>query len=391
MELAPDVPAELSATVGRYFPVEEVALEEGRPTFIVADAPDLADRFWQFRVLMREYGYLPFLRQREDRIVLTLASEPRRAGTNVRLNLLLLAATVVTTFFTAYLGSQRFAELLAQVPTAVLRAGYMPNPVVDGITFSLGLLLILGAHEMGHKIASRVHHIDASWPYFIPFPPLIFGQFSFGTMGAVIMTREPAPDRDGLFDLGASGPLAGILLAIPVLFVGLQRTVVLDLAQVRPFLASLPTLPFYPWIVEELMQRTVHLPPNAIPYTDPLTDAAVVGFLVTGLNLLPGSMLDGGHIARALMGPRWHRLTSYLAVVVLLLMGLLPMALLLWFLLSRGFHQGPLNDVSTPAATRNALGVVLVVILLLALPHPSQYQGFNLLRLLTQLVPFGRS
>lgn len=357
---------DLAWLVHRHFPVREERVRDGVPEFTVLTPPDLEERFEALRTELAPLGQLPLLRRLDGVVVLRVVPRPGSARSRPWVHILLFLATVATTFATGYVGSQRFSDLLQRMPGAVLRLGYVPNPLRDGLLFSAGLLAILLVHEMGHKIAARIHGIDASWPYFIPFPPVVLGQVSIGTMGAVIVTREPAPSRNALFDLGASGPLAGMLVAIPLLLVGLTRTVVLDLRQVLPHLAGLPAFPF-PWSVARLLEWQFGSGPNRLYYTDPITDAAVIGLFVTGLNLLPSSMLDGGHAVRALLGPRWHRITSYLAVVLLVLLGLIPMALLLLFLTARG-HPGPANDISPPSPGRVAVGLLLLLIFLLALP-----------------------
>jgi Zn-dependent protease len=366
MDLGTTTVHHLDAHVRRHFAVQQAWVEDGVPVFAITAETDLARRFAALRRDLAALGGIPLLRHSADRLLLSVVPRAGRVRGNGWLNVALFAATVVTTFVTGYIGSQRFLSVLQQVPDAVIRAGYWPDPLVDGLTFSLGLLAILAVHELGHKAAARAHGIDASWPYFIPFPPVVFGALSIGTMGAVIVTKEPAPDRNALFDLGASGPLAGLVVAIPLLLIGIGRTVVLDLEALRPHLAGLPTF-FFPWAVSWLLTLRFGDAPDVVFYTDPLTDAALIGLFVTGINLLPASMLDGGHVVRALLSPRWHRFTSYVAVLLLALMGLLPMALLLLFLLSRP-HPGPANDVSPPSRSRAAIALLLLVVFLLALP-----------------------
>ncbi len=357
---------ELALLVRRYLPVQEAWVQDGLPVFAILPPHDLEERFERLRTELRQTGQMPLLRRRDGRVLLTVLPRPQPPDSRLWLHVALFGATVATTFATGYIGSLRFAEVLQRVPDAVLRAGYIPDPLRDGLVFSAALLGILLVHEMGHKLAARIHDIAASWPYFIPFPPVVLGQVSTGTMGAVIVTREPAPNRNALFDLGASGPLAGLLVAIPLLLVGLDRTVILDLRKVLPHLAGLPAFPF-PWSVARLLEWRFGAGPDVVYYTDPLTDAAVIGLFVTGINLLPASMLDGGHAVRALLGPRWHRFASYAAVLLLLLLGLIPMAILLLFLTTRG-HPGPANDVSPPSGSRIAVGLLLFAVFLLALP-----------------------
>src|SRR3989304_7509400 len=134
---------------------------------------------------------IAFLRKMEGRIVLKVVPKPPVKPSNPRTNLLLLLATVATTFFTGYIGF----------------SGTGINPIVSGAIFSAAILAVLGIHEMGHKITANKKKIDATSPYFIPgLPPL-------GTMGAVIMQKSLPRNRDALFDVGANGPLAGFIVA----------------------------------------------------------------------------------------------------------------------------------------------------------------------------------
>lgn len=388
-----DDPLELA--VRRRFPVLEVHRLDGAVGFVIPDGPDVTRSFRALRRELGPLGYSPLLRRRQGRLWLHLVPRPRPAGDHRWLVAALFLATVATTFATGYLASQRFSQVLREVPHAVLRAGYWPNPYLDGLTFSAALMAILVVHELGHKIAARLHGIEASGPYFIPFPPLLVGgEMSLGTMGAVIFSKEPAPDRDGLFDLGASGPIAGLVVAAVVLWLGLERTVLLDLHALCPGLRpencgpllALPRFPFgLPWVVDRLVSWRFGDLPEVVAYLDPLLDAAVIGVFVTAVNLLPASSLDGGHVTRALLGERWHRWGSYLAVILLFLMGLWLMAVLLLFLLSRG-HPGPMDDVSPPSTPRRWAGAGLLGVFLLSLP----WENFLLLiRVLAEL--FGGS
>jgi len=387
-------PDDLALLVHRYFLVREAWVQDGHPVFAVLPTHDLEERFEALREALRPHGQMPLLRRRDGAVLLTVVPKPRPPSARMGLHVALFLATVGTTFATGYLASQRFSQVLREVPHAVLRAGYWPNPWVDGLTFSAALMAILLVHELGHKVAARVHGIEASGPYFIPFPPLLLGgEMSLGTMGAVIFSKEPAPDRDGLFDLGASGPVAGLVVAAVVLWLGLERTVLLDLQALCPGLRpetcgpllALPRFPFgLPWVVDRVVSWRFGASPEVVAYLDPLLDAAVIGVFVTAVNLLPASSLDGGHVTRALLGERWHRWGSYVAVGLLFLMGLWLMAVLLLFLLSRG-HPGPMDDVSPPSPVRQGAGLALLGVFVLSLP----WSNFLLLvRVLTEL--FGR-
>jgi membrane-associated protease RseP (regulator of RpoE activity) len=186
-----------------------------------------------------------------------------------------------------------------------------PAGLVAGLPFAITLLAILLAHELGHFFACRYHHIRASYPFFIPFPSLI------GTFGAFILIRSPIRTARALFDVGASGPFAGFVLAIPALAYGvLHAKPVPELAD-----AAQADFVFGTPLLLRLFAAVLH--PGISAGTlllHPIGRAAWVGLFATSLNLLPASQLDGGHILRSL-SPRLHRYVSILVPVALILLG----------------------------------------------------------------------
>ena len=187
-----------------------------------------------------------------------------------------------------------------------------------GIPFSFTVILILLAHEMGHYLYCRYYGVQATLPFFIPFPTL------FGTMGAVIRIRSPIRSRTALFDIGIAGPIAGFLVAVPVLLLSMPHA---RLGMGIPFFESNIQL-HYPLIFGMAWKlaapaglRLVDLPLISLP---PMAIAAWVGMFATALNLLPGGQLDGGHIVFA-FAPRLHRSVSRIVILALI-----PMALYFW-------------------------------------------------------------
>jgi membrane-associated protease RseP (regulator of RpoE activity) len=228
-----------------------------------------------------------------------------------------------------------------------VEGGYLRSAIGGGLAFSLSLMLILATHEMGHKVLSIWRGVDASLPYFIPMAPPL------GTMGAVIITRTPAPNRDALMDVAAAGPLAGFLVAIPILILGVSRSFVISPAGFEG--VNLPD----PLILQWLMRYILHPAEGMVVLGHPILFAGWIGLLVTSLNLLPAGMLDGGHVVRSLLGPRLHVILSVLAVVAAVLLGYWLMALVIVLLMRRG-HPGPLDDVSPASPGRIVLGVILL-------------------------------
>lgn len=341
--------ADLRRLVEAHFLVQEVSLDGGYPGFAVLPTPDLRERFLRLRAQVDPMNLLPVLRRRDRRTVVAFVPRPPRSAWRWQVNLGLLLVTVVTTFLAGYLSA-----------VGLIQAGYLRGGAIGGgLAFSFSLMLILAAHEMGHKVLSIRRGIDASLPYFIPMAP------PFGTMGAVIITRTPAPNRDALLDMAAAGPLAGFLMAIPILAIGIARSVV-AVPPTGPEWVILPDPLIVRWLVE-----LIHHPAQGMTVINhPMLTAGWIGMLVTAINLLPAGMLDGGHITRALLGPRLHRGFSYAAVVAAYFLGYWLMAVLILVLMSRG-HPGPLDDVSPPSPSRIALGLVLLGIFVLSVvPMP---------------------
>jgi membrane-associated protease RseP (regulator of RpoE activity) len=205
---------------------------------------------------------------------------------------------------------------------------------------------ILFAHEMGHYLMCRYYGIDASLPYFIPIP----GPFTLvGTMGAFIRIRGPFQHRSAWLQMGIAGPIAGFMVAVPVLIVGLglSRFVPISLAETEGMYQMGEPLIF------KLMAFVLGMtPPEGMTLLlHPIATAAWFGFLATGLNLIPAGQLDGGHVLYALFRERGHRLASFGLMAVLAPLGFVWFGWWIWliFLTVIGFvfgfsHPPSLND-----------------------------------------------
>lgn len=333
---------ELRALVASEFMVGDVVFDGGTPAFTVLPTPDMRSRFLALRAKVAALGYLPLLRRRKERTVLAFVPRPAAGQWRWPVNAVLFLATLATTFLAGYMNAG-----------GLIDAGYLSDPVTGGLAFALSLMLILATHEMGHKVLSVRRGVDSSLPYFIPMTP------PFGTMGAVIITRTPAPNRDALMDVAAAGPLAGFLISIPILVVGVSRSFVISPVGFQG--VNLPD----PLILQWLIRIILHPPEGAVVLGHPILFAGWIGLLVTSLNLLPAGMLDGGHAVRALFGPRIHAISSWLAVAASALLGYWLMALVILLLLRRG-HPGPLDDVSGVSPSRAAVGLALLAVFILS-------------------------
>lgn len=303
----------------------------------------LRQRFLELQRRLAPLGLLPLLRQRAGQAVLLLVPRPAPGRWAWQTNVLLLLATMATTFYSGFLQTQ-----------LIIEAGFAGSPVAGGIAFSASVLFILGAHEMGHKLVAVRRGIDASLPYFIPMIPPV------GTMGAVIMTRTPAPNRDSLMDLGASGPIAGFLAAIPVLLYGISRSFIVGSGRLEG-VVSIPDPLLIRWLIEVVLRP----PGDAVVLGHPVLFAGWIGLIVTSVNLLPAGMLDGGHAVRAVFGSRIHAALSFVGAALAVYMRFYPMAVLILLFMQRG-HVGPLDDVSPLSPSRLVTAVALVVIFALS-------------------------
>jgi membrane-associated protease RseP (regulator of RpoE activity) len=173
------------------------------------------------------------------------------------------------------------------------------RPISDGLSYSVPLMAILLCHELGHYFAAKAHGVAASLPYFIPLPPL----FGLGTMGAVIGMRQVTADRRKLIDIGAAGPLAGLLVAVPVIIYGLSLSPVADL---HPGGMQEGNSLLYALL--KFMTKGAFLPDRTRDVVlHPTAFAGWTGLLITMINLLPIGQLDGGHIATAYFGNGYNR------------------------------------------------------------------------------------
>ncbi len=222
---------------------------------------------------------------------------PNRYG----VHLFLFAATVASVWYTGatYEASSRGLD----GPEEALRYGWR---------YALPIMAILLCHEFGHYVAARLHGVDASLPFFIPAPVVSY----FGTMGAVIRMREQIRSRDALLDIGAAGPLAGLVVALPVLVIGLATSKV---EHTTGFVVQEGQSLLY-----LLLKRAVlgPMPDGSDVSLNAIAFAGWVGLFVTALNLLPIMQLDGGHIAYALFGKAQNRISRWTHWGLLVMFGL---------------------------------------------------------------------
>jgi membrane-associated protease RseP (regulator of RpoE activity) len=250
-----------------------------------------------------------------------------------------------------------------------------PNPtlleaVQFGLLFMLATLAVLGAHEMGHFIVARMRGEKVTWPLFIPFPIVTIG----GTMGAVIIQKTPYKNRRHLLEIGIAGPLAGFIIAVPLLLIGLALTS----PETRPVVYD----PNNAFLGESLLTRTlgmmffgdVYMSTAVTLSVHPFVLGAWFGLLVTGINLIPAGQLDGGHIAYALLGERARYVTYATIGGMILMTAFVSPSWGLWTLLLTLFARShpPVDEPQTPLAAGHYLLAIagFLLLLLTFVPRP---------------------
>ena len=257
--------------------------------------------------------------------------------------LILFLITIGTTFWAGY-----------QMSTPLAKTGLLASPLEGAVTFCIGILLVLGAHEMGHYVMAKRRGIETTPPYFIPVPIFL------GTMGAVIRMKSIPSNRDALFDIGSAGPMLGFLVLIPVTILGISWSFALPPGVIPSDAAVLPDP-----LLFQFLSGLVGISPDTELLLHPLALAGWVGMVVTMLNLMPVGSLDGGHVVRTLFGPKYHRWISFGGAIITMLIGYWLMAILMFLFALRG-HPGPMNDLVPLSPGRKLFSIVLLAILVVS-------------------------
>jgi Zn-dependent protease len=359
--MAPPIPPEASkeiefvkSLVARRFPVYDVRVSYDVVEFFCRiDDTTLEENFERLREDMAGHGYIPMIMYDKGEHIVTVAKKPAVKYRSVSVNLAMLVVTFLTMLLAGVLNWSGYAGVDNGAIFSV------ENLLMGMITFTLPLMAILGIHELGHFLVARRRGVAASLPFFIPsIPPL-------GTFGAFISLRDPIPNKKTLLEIGVAGPLAGLLVALPLGIIGLILTNS-EARLVPTNVGSEGVMGIsFPLIYQAL---ELFIPLRGEYLLHPTAFAAWVGFLVTALNLLPMGQLDGGHVARALLGAKAKYL-SWVTVAILVGIGMfyygwLIFALLILFLGTR--HPPPLNDISPLDLKRKGLGVLTFAVLVIA-------------------------
>jgi len=243
-----------------------------------------------------------------------------------------------------------------------------PLDLIKGVPFSFTLMFILGTHEFGHYYYAQKHKVEASLPFFIPAPPFLF---LIGTFGAFIKIKSPIYRKDALLQIGAAGPIAGFIIAVPALILGLFLSDIVEKSDIQGalILGDSILMKILTWVTHpELMEsQDIMLHPIAF--------AGWIGLLVTMLNLLPIGQLDGGHVAYAMLGEK-QKLIGQAAFILLVPLSFLSINWLIWglllLLLMRTVKHPPIQDIHIPLSESDKrIGYICLLIFILCfIPAP---------------------
>jgi len=301
-------------------------------------------------------------------------------------NYLLHIGLFIFTFITTTIAG---AEWISATP-----GPYEISFLAKGLPYSLSMLFILSCHEFGHYFAAKIHKVDATLPFFIPFPS-IAGFLNFGTMGAVIKTRSPIETRKAMFDIGVAGPIAGFIACLIILFWGFTHVPgkeyilnihpdyfandfgkgQLELAFGNTFIFSL--------FKDILVDPSTFFPPMSEIYHYPYLCVGWFGLFVTAMNMIPVGQLDGGHISYTMFGDETHYKGAVISFSLLFILGTLGLlegvldigitfgwsgwlfwALILYFFIK--LKHPPVPDNTELDFKRKLLGYISFIILLLS-------------------------
>lgn len=390
--------SQLDALVGRIFAIQDITVGNPEKDYIVRyrgmlRSEDSESAYDQLAGWLAPYHVTPLFRKDSDRQAVILVPEkPRPAPSNPKVNILMFILTLIAVTFAGWYNAN------APLPSDPLQA--VLTILREGWPFTISLLAILLTHEFGHYLMSRHHGVQATLPYFIPFLP------PFGTMGAVIMMKAVPKNRRQLLDIGLAGPLSGLIVAIPVLLIGLSlskidtiptaipsgtafslegNSLLYLLAKFVMFGKLLPAPASYGTTPELLYWLRFFF--TAKPYPlggidvmlHPVAFAGWAGILVTALNLIPAGQLDGGHVMYVLIGRRGaQRLLPFLLIGGVILALAWPgwwLWVALIFFLGRAYDD-PLDQITPLDNGRRALAVLAIIIFLLVfIPVPMTVVG----------------
>lgn len=380
----------ITQIVGKVFQIEDVTFGTAKDKYLVRYRGflpgDSAEAYDTLAGYLKPYKITPMFRTDGDRQAVVLVPRvkaPRK--TKITLNIVLFVLTLLSVLLAGTIYTYEgpvTPDLLSLVKQLI-------GGLDRGISFAVSLLAILLAHEFGHYLAGRYHGTHVTLPYFIPFP------FSpFGTMGAFIQLKEPPKNKRILLDIGIAGPLAGLVVAVPVLLLGLYlspldiiptalpagqaiqlegNSILYLLSKFVIFGKFLPEPGNFGGLSPLLYWVKYFFTGQPFPWggTDvilhPVAWAGWAGLLVTALNLIPAGQLDGGHAMYVLFGKKVSKILPFI-LAALALLGLVWPGWWLWafliFLMGRT-HAEPLDQITELDSRRRTLAIFMVIVFFL--------------------------
>jgi len=388
----------ITPLVSRYFDIQQIVPGGGRFPFVMRYSgrltTDSQNAHAKLSTDLEPHKLIPiFLDDGEQQVIQVVASPSKQRPSNPYINLIFFLLTLISMLIAGVLYGYEGPEPQGLGGLAGLLLGNLSI----GIPFAASLLAILLAHEFGHYLAARYHKTAVTLPYFLPFP-----LSPFGTLGAFIQLKEPPRNKRVLFDIGIAGPLAGLVVAIPILLLGLSLSEVNQLPIfLRPGEAYSLEGNSILYLLAKYLVHGLLLPapvtfaglsplgywlsffftgqPFPLGATDvilhPIAWAGWAGLLVTALNLIPAGQLDGGHVLYSLLG-RSVRLVLPFVLAGLAVLGFFWSGWWLWvflILLMGGSHAQPLDQITKLDRRRMALAIFGIILFILVFtPIPLQ-------------------
>ena len=351
---------DIKKLVSSVFNVSEVEISLSKMRFYISDE-DFKTKFIQVSQEFEGRNFVCILKKKSGSIVLDISKLPpakkRKWLSKTWIPRILFVITVCFVLIDGFyrtIGVNRLAEI--------------GDPFAVAVLYAWALIGILGVHEAGHLIAAKWHKIKTTWPYFIPGVPV----YGIPTFGAFIQSRGLTVNRDILFDVAIAGPIAGLVIAVIVAVFGVYTSPIIDNELAEQLFGTSQLMEMNENIIMKVLIILFEKDGDDVQLVmSPIMFAAWLGFLITFLNLLPAWQLDGGHLARVLLGRKWHKIATYASMGVLVLLNYWMMAILILILSSRSKDTQPLDEVSPLSFNRKIIYIGVILLAVLCAPLPS--------------------